>query len=549
MAAIEAKHAPWKKKTIWQRLLDCAGEHPHREFLVFSSGERFTYAQVVAESERIASGLVALGIGVGDHVAVRASAGPESALFIFALARLEAVKVAINTGVGAYELRYILDKADCSCLVSDKPVRPEDVQGVTKLRCVVQIGRELQAERPVDGVEMTSWSALIAAGEGVTLDAYEGMPGDFVDIMFTSGSTGNPKGVSLTHDKLFRAAYANCLNRGFEDGRRIFSALPLYHCFAYVEGILALLFVSGTMIVYRGKFDAGDCLQVVQREKANDILNVPYMAMRFIEYLRENPMEFEGLHAMYCAGEPCPDWVWEGIREELGVDDVVNGYGMTEICGAAMQTVPGDPDSIRGNRVGRVMPGGAAGSPFYGGHVFEYKAIDPNTGAEVKAGEQGELVCRGLSLMEGYYRDIEATYAAFTEDGWLHTGDLGRFDEDGYLELVGRIKDSYRINGENVSPHFVELVVEQCPVVEKAVVVGVPDARVGAVGALFTQLREDNARNRGAVEDYCCKSLARFQVPKHYYFFREEDWPRTASGKIQNFKLRDYAIAQNEAAS
>jgi len=541
MAAVEAIHAPWQKKTIWERLLDCAESHPDREFMVFSTGERYTYAETIAESEKIAAGLLTAGVMPGDHVGVKAFSGPQSALLIFALARLEAVKVAINTGVGSYELRYILDKADCSCLITDNAVPLEDIAELVKMRAVVGIG-DCLSDAPQNLRHLTvGWQDMIEAGNVANLKPYQGSADDFVDIMFTSGSTGNPKGVPLTHDKLFRSAYANTLNRGFEDGRRIFTALPLYHCFAYVEGILAALFVAGTMLIYCGRFDAADCLAFLHREKANDILNVPYMAMRFIEVLRENPMEFEGLHAMYCAGEPCPDWVWTGIREQLGIHDVVNGFGMTEICGAAMQTRPSDPDSVRGNRVGRIMPAGAAGSPEYGGHVMEYKAVDVDTREDLPAGQTGELLCRGLSLMEGYYRDIDATYDAFTADGWLKTGDLGRFDEDGYLELIGRIKDTYRINGENVSPHFLEQIIERCPVVQKAVVVGVPNERLGAVGALFAQLAEDTEENRAELERFCKASLAAFQVPRYYFFMDEDAWPRTSSGKIQTFKLREIA--------
>ena len=541
MEAVEAIHAPWKKKTIWDRLLDCAERCPDREFLVFSNGVRYTYAQTVAESERIAAGLASSGVMRGDHVGIKAFSGPESALLIFALARLEAVKVAINTGVGPYELRYILDKADCSCLITDGPVALEAIAELPKMNLVVGIGDCLQdAPENLRGFT-SSWQDMVGAGNPEGLATYQGQADDFVDIMFTSGSTGNPKGVPLTHDKLFRSAYANTLNRGFEDGRRIFTALPLYHCFAYVEGILASLFVAGTMLIYCGRFDAVDCLRFIRDEKANDILNVPYMAMRFIEHLRENPMEFDGLHAMYCAGEPCPDWVWAGIREQMGILDVVNGFGMTEICGAAMQTRPSDPDSVRGNRVGRIMPAGAAGSSEYGGHVMEYKAVDVETREDLPAGQAGELLCRGLSLMEGYYRDIDATYEAFTADGWLKTGDLGCFDEDGYLELIGRIKDTYRINGENVSPHFLEQIIEKCPVVGKAVVVGVPNERLGAVGALFAQLTEDTPENRAELERFCKASLASFQVPRYYFYLADEDWPRTSSGKIQNFKLREMA--------
>ena len=252
-------------------------------------------------------------------------------------------------------------------------------------------------------------------------------------------------------------------------------------------------------------------------------------------------MEFPELHAAYCSASVCPAWIWPGIREVLKVSDVVTGYGMTETCGGAIQTRPFDSDEIRCSRVGVIMQADCAGKAEYDGCLLKYQVVDPKTGELCKPGEPGELWCRGSVVTKGYFNRPEANAKAFTEDGWFKTGDCGYFDENGYLCLAGRIDDMYKINGENVSPKFLEDTVSACPAVSVIAVVGIPDARHGYVGAAFIQLHEDTPENRKAAEQYCQDHLARFQVPKYYVYVTDADWPRTASGKIQKFKLRQRA--------
>lgn len=222
---------------------------------------------------------------------------------------------------------------------------------------------------------------------------------------------------------------------------------------------------------------------------------------------------------------------------------MITGYGMTEVCGASMQTDPADGNEILETRVGRRLPGGCSGLKEWDGHQIIYRVVDQKTGKDCSAGIIGELWCKGPVVTKGYFNRPEANKRVFTEDGWFKTGDCGCFDENGYLILAGRVDDMYKINGENVSPKFLEDVIGNCSVINVVSVVGIPDAKHGYVGAAFIELYEDTLQNRELTEEYCRMHLARFQVPKYFIYMKSQNWPRTSTGKVQKFRLKEMAEA------
>ena len=532
----------WEKKTIWEYFLDTAGRFPDREFLAARGRQSYTYRQAREEGIKIARGLLAAGVRPGDHVAVQMENSPEQIFTALAAAAVRAVKIPVNTGLSAVELKFILEQSEADYLITDCELK--DNVPYDHLKGVIFLSGS--GGKPEAAV--TGWEEFLAAGQKEVLeDTSKELHGDEAsDIIYTSGSTKAPKGVVLTHDMLMRSAFASCRNRGFELGRRIYVPLPMFHVYGYVEGLLAAILVGGTVLLRRGKFLAGEALDFMEETRANDILSVPAQMMALINELRERPRKLAHLHAVYCSAAMCPAWIWPAIRETLGVSDVITGYGMTEVCGASMQTAPDDSDEILQTRVGKLLPAGCSGLARFGGYQLAYRVVDRKTQQDCPPGEVGELWCKGAVVTKGYFKRDQANRRVFTDDGWFKTGDCGCFDEKGYLIFAGRVDDMYKINGENVSPQFLEEVLSQCDQIHTVAITGVPDQKHGSVGAAFIQLYEDSPVNREKAESYARAHLAKFQVPKYFIYMKQEDWPRTASGKIQKFHLKEMARAAAE---
>ena len=535
----------WEKKTIWEYFLDTAGRFPDREFLAARGRQSYTYRQAREEGIKIARGLLAAGVRPGDHVAVQMENSPEQIFTALAAAAVRAVKIPVNTGLSAVELKFILEQSEADYLITDCELK--DNVPYDHLKGVIFLSGS--GGKPEAAV--TGWEEFLAAGQKEVLeDTSKELHGDEAsDIIYTSGSTKAPKGVVLTHDMLMRSAFASCRNRGFELGRRIYVPLPMFHVYGYVEGLLAAILVGGTVLLRRGKFLAGEALDFMEETRANDILSVPAQMMALINELRERPRKLAHLHAVYCSAAMCPAWIWPAIRETLGVSDVITGYGMTEVCGASMQTAPDDSDEILQTRVGKLLPAGCSGLARFGGYQLAYRVVDRKTQQDCPPGEVGELWCKGAVVTKGYFKRDQANRRVFTDDGWFKTGDSGCFDEKGYLIFAGRVDDMYKINGENVSPQFLEEVLSQCDQIHTVAITGVPDQKHGSVGAAFIQLYEDSPVNREKAESYARAHLAKFQVPKYFIYMKQEDWPRTASGKIQKFHLKEMARAAAENAA
>jgi fatty-acyl-CoA synthase len=550
--ALEAQYAPWQPRTLDQLLAHVARRHPDRDFVV-TDARTWTYAEMDAWVDRLAAGLVAVGVQPGEHVAVVLANYPEFVALKLAISRAGATTVPINFLNRRDELGFVLRQSDSVLLATMDRFRDLDYlhaldelapgwerngggTAFPKLRRVVVFPT---TDQPARSGAMT-FSQLEEASASVPPPA-PADPHALSDIIYTSGTTGAPKGVLLTHDMMLRAAYGSAYGRAFEDGRRIVFALPMYHVYGYVEGLLAAMFVGGA-IVPRLKFDAEDTLAAIERHRATDVLLIPTMTLALIDRQKKQRHALPTLRATISSGGRAPAYLWDAIREWLGPLEVVTGYGMTECTASTTVTRPDDPPERLLETNGRLRDVGAAGVRDRGNRIVEYRVIDPDTGTDVPPGEVGELVASGPGVTRGYYRNDEATAAVFTKDGWLHTGDLGRIDSDGYLKLMGRLKESYRCGGETVLPTDTEDQLVLHPSVLQAHVVPVPDPKMGEVGAAFVVPRPGATIDPEALIAHCRERLARFKVPKYVLPVAVEEIPVTPSGRARKFMLTKLAI-------
>ena len=545
--ALRTRFPTWQARTFDQMLDLVVGEFAERPFVITES-RSWSYREIQAWSERIAAGLVAAGVQPGDHVGLLMGNYPEFVAVKFGIARAGAVAVPINFLNRRDELGYVLRQSDTVLLVTMDRFR-----GLEYLQFLDELapGWEQQgggAAFPrlkrvvVFGTGDAPVRAGVAALDGFGADAGPWQPvphpgpASNADIIYTSGTTGSPKGVMLTHDMMLRTAFGSAYGRAFEDGRRIVFSLPMYHVYGYVEGLLAAMFV-GAAIVPQIKFDPADTLRAVERHRASDVLLIPTMTLALLEEVKKNSYDLSSLHSVISSGGRSPAYIWQQIFDLLRPKELTTGYGMTEVTASSTVTRPDDPMERLLTSNGRLRDVGPAGDPANGGKLVAYRVVDPETGLEVAPGEAGELQAKGIGVTAGYYNKPDATATAFTADGWLHTGDLGRIDADDYLTLVGRLKESYRCGGEQVLPTEIEDLLVTHPAVLQAHVVPVPDARMGEVGAAYVVLRDLPAVTPAQLIAFCAERLARFKVPKHVLPIRAEDIPSTPSGRARKFLL------------
>ncbi|MGW5110653.1 class I adenylate-forming enzyme family protein [Nocardia sp. NPDC004123] len=551
-AALDTRYTPWHTRTVAQLFDEVAAEHPQRPF-IFTDKQTYTYADTQRWSIRLAAGLLTIGVRPGDHVAVDMANLPDFISLKLAISRLGAVSVAINYLLRHEELAYVLRQSDAKVLITMDRLRgldyldcldriapswEESGGGVTVPRLQQIFVRPVDPATPHRGAPL---SCLEAAGAAVTDDEVLMLTRStdtrtVSDILYTSGTTGKPKGVMLTHDAVTRTAYASAYTRAFQDGRRIGYALPMYHVFGYIEAMVAAIYVGGA-VAPQVVFDPAKMLQSVARFHIDELICVPAMTTRLLEAAAEGDFDLSALSTMFSSGAPHSPGMWQQMLDVLGVHELFTAYGQSETTASTMCTRPGDPLSRLQTTNGTVKPAAGAGSPDFKGAMAVYKVIATDTGADLPAGEVGELVVRGPAVTPGYYRKPTETAELFTEDGWMHTGDLGRLDEDGYLTLTGRIKESYRFGGELVLPSEVESVLNRHESVRVAHVVGVPHDRLGEVGCAVVVAAEGRTVDEAELIAYCGELLARFKVPAHILVIAERDLPVTVTGRVQKFKL------------
>jgi fatty-acyl-CoA synthase len=547
-AALEARYPVWVPRTLNQLLDDSAAAYGDRPFVI-TDERTLTYAQTAAWSQRLADGLAALGVRPGDRVGMLMANYVEFTPLKFAIARTGAIAVPFNFLYRRDELAYVLAQSGCRVLVTMTGFKDLDYLAMLD-------GMELPALEhivvlPTDGRHPPS--RLTVEGLGHLGDEHPGAtvggddPDAPGDILYTSGTTGRPKGVLVTHDAVQRTGYASALTRAYEDGRRILFSLPCYHMFGYIEGLLSVMFVGGAIIPQTGFSPAG-YLGGVARHRATDILCVPTMVVAILEDPDRHGYDLSSLTAVLCGSAPAPVWVWEKARAELGVEEIVTGYGMTECGGSMTLSRPEDDLILTSTTVGRPKRAGVAGIPDAGGVLVRYRTVDPLTGEALPEGTEGELASSGPTTMLGFWDKPVETEAARRGE-WLLSGDLGLVGADGYLRLTGRSKELYKSGGELVMPKEIEELLTAQDDISQAYAIGLVDDRWGEIGCAVVVRRPGSTLRAEDVLDLCRLKLARFKVPKRVVFIEPDQLPTTPTGKVQKFRLVELVRQMSETTS
>lgn len=546
-AALEKAYPAWAVMTIAQLQDKAARECPDRP-MILTGDQCLTYREVQQQSRRIASGLIAAGAKTGDHIAMLMANFPEFVLVKLAIARAGCTCVPVNYLLHGEALGYVLAQSDSRFMVTMDGWNGLDY--LADLEVLAPSLPRLKAHfvfRTGQGngqacATLADLAALATPESDAELARREAAAdGNAIsDIIYTSGTTGRPKGALLRHDMVLRAAYSSVLTRAFEDGRRIQYAMPMYHVFGYVECLIACMFVNGAIIPHT-TFNPEEMLDWAERFGANDMVCVPLMTHRLMDLVRSRGFDGSALHTFFNSGGVNVPTVWNDIRAVFGVDEIHTGYGMTETTASTTCSRVEDGDDALLHSNGRIKLAGAAGDPVIGGVVAEYRVVDPASGAILPHGEAGELQARGPIVTSGYYNKPDETHDAFTDDGWLHTGDVGTLSAQGWLSLTGRIKETYRCGGEMVMPREIEALFDNYPGLAQALVVGIPDPKMGEVGCLCIVESGDQAPGDEHILSLCREKLARFKVPKHVLRLRAQDIPLTATGRPQKFLLAELA--------
>ncbi len=542
---LEQRHPVWRPMTIAQLQDNATAEHPDRP-LIITDTRTLTYADVQAQSRALASGMIAAGLKQGEHVALIMANFPEFALVKLAIARAGATCIPVNFLLKAQELAYVLDQSDTCMLITMDHFSGLDylaeidsiTDDVPDLRDVFVLSTGQGNGNNKGRASLADLAALATPESDSELARREAAAdgSSLSDILYTSGTTGRSKGVMLTHDMILRAAYSSVLTRAFEDGRRIQFALPMYHVFGYVECFIGSMFVGGSIVPHPA-FDPEEMFDWAERFETNDIVCVPVMTQRLIDLARERGLNAPALHTVFNSGGVNHPGIWAEIREVLKPIEIHTGYGMSETTASTVCTRVEDGDDCLANSNGRLKLAGIAGDPQVGGLVADYRVCDPHSGEVLAPGAEGELQARGPIVTRGYYKKPDETAEAFTDDGWFRSGDVGRVTAEGFLTLTGRIKETYRCGGEMVMPREIEDLFNNVPGIAQALVVGIPDRKMGEVGCLCLVASGDTPPAGEELIAMCAQRLARFKVPKHVLWLDEADIPLTVTGRPQKFKL------------
>jgi fatty-acyl-CoA synthase len=530
---------PLSGETIGDCLAATVARFPDGLALVSrAQGVRLTWRELADRTEAIALGLLGISIEKGDRVGIWSPTCVEWTLLQFGAARVGAILVNVNPAYRSGELAYALRQSAVRVLVtaprfktSDYLAMAADVRDeLPTLERVVVIGSDRAA-----GTEDLLFDELTSAGQAVDpgrLAEREARldPDDPINIQYTSGTTGNPKGATLTHHNILNNARSVAEVLGYTAADRVCIPVPLYHCFGMGLGTLGCVASGATMVYPAESFAADPTLDAIAEERCTSIYGVPTMFIAMFESPRFADLDLSSLRTGIMAGAPCPIEVMKRVVNEMHAAEMTIAYGMTETSPVSTMTRRTDDLDRRTSTVGTVLP-----------HV-EVKIVDPATGATVSTGTPGELCTRGYLVMAGYWEDADATNAAVDDGGWMHTGDLAIMDADGYANIVGRSKDMVIRGGENIYPREIEEVLFQHPSVASAQVIGVPDIRMGEELMAWVTFRERDTATEDELRAFCRERLAHFKVPRYWKIASE--FPMTVTGKVQKFKMRETAIAE-----
>ncbi|MCC0099855.1 AMP-binding protein [Streptomyces flavotricini] len=513
--------------TIGENLDRTVRRFPDRDALVdLAAGRRWTYAELAADVDALALGLLDLGIGKGDRVGIWAPNRAEWTLVQYATAKIGAILVTVNPAYRSHEVEYVLRQAGIRLLVAAERFKSSDYAGM-----IEEVSPRCPDLEFTVLLEAPEWASLLERGRGgdpadLVRAAAELSPDDPVNIQYTSGTTGFPKGATLSHH--------NILNNGFFVGElchyteqdRVCIPVPFYHCFGMVMGNLACTSHGAAMVIPAPAFDPAATLAAVEAESCTSLYGVPTMFIAELAAPGFDSYDLSSLRTGIMAGSPCPVEVMKEVIDRMGMREVSICYGMTETSPVSTQTRADDSVERRVSTVGRVGP-----------HL-EVKVVDPQSGRTVRRGEPGELCTRGYSVMLGYWGEPERTAEAVDAARWMHTGDLAVMDEDGYLSITGRIKDMVIRGGENVYPREIEEFLHGHPDVLDVQVIGVPDAKYGEELMAWVRMREGaGPLTAAAVRAYCDGRLAHFKIPRYVHVV--EEFPMTVTGKVRKVEMRE----------
>ncbi|MCA1717979.1 MAG: AMP-binding protein [Actinobacteria bacterium] len=535
-------------------LLDLVTERrPEDDALVYvDRGLRYSYVEFKEVVESCARALMALGLEKGDHVAVWGQNVPEWVTLQFATGKTGTVLVTINPAYKANELKYVLEQSDAAALFLTEGVKGADFVEILReaapgladaeggeleleelpyLKHVVLIGDEAESSPGI-----TSYDEFIEEAEKVAEDELRERQGsldadEVINMQYTSGTTGFPKGVQLTHENIVKNAFyiGECMELGPED--RVCIPVPFFHCFGCVLGTLNIVTHEGTMVPVE-QFDAEEVLKAVHEERCTALLGVPTMFIAELGHENYGEYDTSSLRTGIMAGSPCPEEVMKQVVNDMGAEEITIAYGQTESSPVITQTRTEDPIKLRVSTVGRKLPD------------VEVKIVDVDTGEEVGHDEQGDLCTRGYHVMKGYYKMSDETAEVIDDEGWLHTGDLAIMDENGYVRIMGRADDTIIRGGENIYPREIEEFLYTLEGVSDVQVYGVPDEKYGEKVAAAVIKKQDASITEEDVKEYCREGIAHHKVPEYVDFV--EEYPMTASGKIQKYKLREAAVERHD---
>jgi len=533
--------------TIGKLLEKTAANAPDHEAVVYPDRRlRYTYRQFDQLCRKVAKGLMALGIEKGEHVAIWASNTPEWLTAQFASAKTGAVLVTVNTNYQLSELEYVLKQSDATTLIL-----MESYRGTSYIDILYKLIPELKESEPGKLASerlpflkniilmgdkrhpgMYLWDDILKLSGSVSEKALDHRmerlkEHDVINMQYTSGTTGFPKGMMLTHSNLANNAanIAECMNLSRKD--RMCIPVPFFHCFGCVLGTLACVTAGATMVPVQ-EFNPKEVLSAVETEKCTALHGVPTM---FIAELNDQDFasyDLSSLRTGIMAGSNCPIEVMKKVINNMGMSEITIAYGQTEASPVITQTRVNDSLKRRVETVGRALPN------------VEVKITEPGTNQEVARGVQGELCTRGYHVMKGYYKNSEDTAAVIDEDGFLHTGDLAVMDEEGYCRITGRLKDMIIRGGENIYPREIEEFLYKHPNILDVQIVGVPDETFGEEVSAWIKLKSGASMTADELKEYCKGKIARYKIPRYIAFV--EEFPMTASGKVQKFKLREQAL-------
>ena len=533
--------------TLGQVLENQVARHPDKEFMIYPDRDlRFTYAQFDRRVNHLAKGLLAIGLRKGDHLGIWATNVPDWLTFLFATAKIGVVAVTVNTAYRLHELEYLVKQSDIRALCLIDGFRDSDYVAMInelvpelkscergrlecarfpRLKSVIFIGPEKHRgmynsqELLLLGAH-TSDADLARAAAGLSCH-------EVINMQYTSGTTGFPKGVMLTHHNILNNGFHIGERQKFTESERLCLTVPLFHCFGLVLGVMAA-FTHGATLVILESFDPLLALASVQKERCTALYGVPTMFIAELNHPMFGMFSLSSLRTGIMAGSPCPMEIMKRVITDMRCREITIAYGLTEGSPVMTQTSTDDPIEMRVSSVGQALPG------------IEVRIVNPETNAELPPGMQGEVVCRGYNVMKGYYQLPEATAAAVDADGWLHSGDLGTMDANGYFKITGRIKDMIIRGGENISPREIEEFLLRMEGIRDIQVAGIASQKYGEeVGAFI--IRKDGATiTEEDVRDFCRGKIAHFKIPRYVFFVAS--YPMTASGKIQKYKLREQGV-------